>query len=428
MIYVRLKSKTVGVGPKGERLLAEIGVTRARVRKRVALAKSKPGTPQPPPWSIAAEDQLAQADQKMGDGEFDGAWKHLHEARRQEVFGYTEEEVAGGARALHTEASQKLKGWRKDAIILLVEPLLPAGDGQVHAAILNAASVITANAAGPGLSGGASAGEASPGSGDLPGTPEAAATPGPAGAPDDVAPGATDAAPGAADGLAEAVGEGEAIPPADGPNAVPPAATAGDGPARAAAPTDGAKGAGARAAATHTTSEGRKCLLAMAMHLRDERSDDLYFKLKLIRGQIIVLIWALLALLVLGAVFLAVVDGNPLKIAWEQTANGAGPSFDQLTGVNILCAMLLGAIGACFSGLVSLTGAGPEASIPERIASTSVTLARPLIGAVSAFAVILLLTSGLLSHASASAAFAFAFAAGFSERLAIGALEKLTPK
>jgi len=280
---------------KRERLLAEIAMTAERVAKRRAAANP---LAQPAPgggWWVHAEHFLQLARDKAAHREPDAAWKHLHEARRQEVFGYAASELAATVTALRYEASEKLSGWRRDAIIKTLDQL-------------------------------------------------------------------------------------NAPPPAD--------------------------------------DDGRRCLLAFAMHLRDERNDDGYFKLSLIKGQILLLVWVLAALLL---AFVALAFATPLF-----PDRLAGIRLGNIASWSLAAGMILGAAGACFSGLISLTGVSAAVSVPERIASTSVTMARPLIGAASALAAVLLLSAGLLAALSEQALYAAAFAAGFSERLAIGALDKLS--
>jgi hypothetical protein len=155
--------------------------------------------------------------------------------------------------------------------------------------------------------------------------------------------------------------------------------------------------------------------LREAMKIRDEHYDNQYFKLRLVQKQVSLLLWMLLCLLLLFALlfYLRHSDLTSVKAV--------------ISPAKLVAGILVGAIGACFSGLLSLVATSPTGTIPERVASTTITFARPAIGAVSGFAAILLLSAGLLGELPATTILAFAFAFGFSERLAIGALEKVTP-
>ncbi len=156
--------------------------------------------------------------------------------------------------------------------------------------------------------------------------------------------------------------------------------------------------------------------LIEAMKVRDEHYDNQYFKLRLVQKQVALLLWLLLILLSLfGALFAA------QYVDLTSTDTATAP-------VKMLGGVLIGAIGACFSGLLSLVSTSPGGTIPERIASTTITFARPAIGAVSGFVAILLLTAGLLGKLPATTILAVAFAFGFSERLAIGAIEKVASR
>ncbi|HYJ53710.1 MAG TPA: hypothetical protein VEW04_11120 [Allosphingosinicella sp.] len=276
--------------PKLERLEAEVIIERSRLEKRKNLAEDPEAA-----WLKAAERALTLATLRLSERRIDPAWKYLHEARRQEIFGFRDEEIEALAKALRNEAATKLGGWRQLTVNDLVKPIL---DHQ---------------------------------------------------------------------------------PPHD---------------------------------------EGRRCRLANAMQLRDENHDNRYFKLDLLHRQVAILLVLFFALLTTLIVLLM---RNPDLLSGA----GAGES-PRLGPWQLLAGAVIGALGACFSGLASLAGSSADVSIPERVASTAVTFARPAIGAASALAAMLLLGGGLLGEMGAGALFAVAFAFGFSERLAIGALERAT--
>lgn len=281
----------IGSSPKLDRLQADIAILKGRLEKRRAGAGEAS-------WLVAADRALALAAAHTVRRRIDPAWKYLHEAQRQEVFGYSEAEVEAAERALSNEAKAKLKGWRQLTVTELVKP-----------------------------------------------------------------------------GIEEPVPHGPA----------------------------------------------RQCRLAKAMQLRDEGADNRYFKLRLVQRQVAFLLW-LFFLLLGGLVALLFMNEGLLTASPSRgEAPGLGP-WQLLTGTAI------GALGACFSGIVSLVGGASDVTIPERIASSSVTIARPAIGAASALAAMLLLGAGLLSGLAPTAMYAIAFAFGFSERLAIGALERVTSR
>jgi hypothetical protein len=94
----------------------------------------------------------------------------------------------------------------------------------------------------------------------------------------------------------------------------------------------------------------------------------------------------------------------------------------------LLVGILFGGIGACLSGLISFASANSGQRVPERLANVTITSTRPLIGAASGLAAVLLIDSGLLPLARTSEAILViaALAFGFSERLVVGALEKVS--
>ncbi|HEX8625834.1 MAG TPA: hypothetical protein VF782_12280 [Allosphingosinicella sp.] len=256
-----------------------------QARSRISLAKADEGDRD---WKAAATAALDCAATELDDSRYDSAWRHLHLAKRHEIFGYSATRLDIVARSLRDEVDAKLRGWRRLSALRLLDKL--AEDGG--------------------------------------------------------------------------------------------------------------------------TTESRREVLFEAMELRDGHHDNQYFKLRLVQKQVALLLKVLLVLVALFAI-----------LFWRKHAvltSGAsvGPA-------KLLAGIFVGAIGACFSGLLSLVSTSPSGTIPDRIANTTVTLARPAIGAVSGLAAILLLSAGLLGQLPTTTILAVAFAFGFSERLAIGALEKV---
>ena len=278
---------------------AETGLFENRLRKRRASLPPEAGVV---PWLDAADEAVAAAEANIRKGRTDIAWRNLHEARRQEVFGYAPEEIEAGARALKNEAAAKLTGWRQLTVGELVLPIIEKKAGV----------------------------------------------------------------------------------------------------------------------------EDARCRLSSAMRLRDESDDNRYFKLGMLQRQVV---WLIVLKLLVFIALMALLYLWRADISLEKAPAGAPDAASHLlTYKELWVGILFGALGACFSGLVSLVASSPDVSIPERVASTSVTIARPIIGGVSALAGLLLLSAGLLAELGASATYAIAFAFGFSERLAIGALDRFTPK
>jgi uncharacterized membrane protein YiaA len=166
--------------------------------------------------------------------------------------------------------------------------------------------------------------------------------------------------------------------------------------------------------------DDQRVALIEATRLRDEHTDNVYFRNRLLRLQMVVISAALLALVV-GFVF---------TLVRMRAFGGLGESFRKpdLTISSVLASMTLGGIGACLSALITFANGSAEQKIPERLANVAVTATRPLIGAVSGMVAILMLKSGVLNLPVNAAAWIFPFVFGFSERLVIGALENQRAK
>jgi hypothetical protein len=92
-----------------------------------------------------------------------------------------------------------------------------------------------------------------------------------------------------------------------------------------------------------------------------------------------------------------------------------------------LAVMLFGLLGASLSGILSTFSDPGKVKIPELLFSFRVTLARLVVGLLSAVAASVILTSGFLQigkKTSTTVILFAALAAGFSERLVAGALKK----
>jgi p-aminobenzoyl-glutamate transporter AbgT len=87
-------------------------------------------------------------------------------------------------------------------------------------------------------------------------------------------------------------------------------------------------------------------------------------------------------------------------------------------------------MGAAFSALISLASQSAAQTIPEQVFTYRITLARQAVGLLSALAVYVLVASEFLQIGKLPVTPALvllaAFGAGFSERLVVRALERLT--
>ncbi|UCH58288.1 MAG: hypothetical protein JSV61_08675, partial [Anaerolineales bacterium] len=92
--------------------------------------------------------------------------------------------------------------------------------------------------------------------------------------------------------------------------------------------------------------------------------------------------------------------------------------------------VIFGILGACTSGILTLANSSTRQNIPEKLLTAWVTFARPLVGAVSALAVVVFALVGILEIGDKSPGLylAAAFTAGFSERLLIRTIESLVGK
>lgn len=97
-------------------------------------------------------------------------------------------------------------------------------------------------------------------------------------------------------------------------------------------------------------------------------------------------------------------------------ANGGDPGW-----LGLALPPSLGAMGATLSAMMNFAG---RKEIPDVFTSFWVTLVRPLIGAVSGLVAVLVFSTDLLNVDFSGFMFA-AFAFGFSERLVLGAIDKL---
>ncbi len=161
--------------------------------------------------------------------------------------------------------------------------------------------------------------------------------------------------------------------------------------------------------------------LIYVAQILDEHHDNVYQRLGIIRERLLLLdciavvallVWIAWMLISAPIDFTATFAATPIA-AW------------QLYGLTIL----LGLNGALVSGFAT-TQETSKAKIPEQLQTTEVSVARLVMGAVSAVALATFLSSGILnlsSNALPVILFA-AFAAGFSEQLVVKAVETVASK
>jgi hypothetical protein len=156
-----------------------------------------------------------------------------------------------------------------------------------------------------------------------------------------------------------------------------------------------------------------KWRLRHAARIRDEDSDNRYYKVALVRSQRSLLLLVLLAAIVLVLGLAAAVD-------WEADVRDPSVGFVALVA-------LFGALGACLSAIRSLGRVGEDGRIPEHVASSAITITRPALGAAAALGVYAIAAGGLLNldltdEEAHLTVLALAFAAGFSERFVLSAV------
>jgi hypothetical protein len=157
--------------------------------------------------------------------------------------------------------------------------------------------------------------------------------------------------------------------------------------------------------------------VAVATRIRDEDADNRYYRVALVRAQRGLLLGVLLVCIVIVLLLAAAVD-------WNSDLGDPTVGFTALVAV-------FGALGACLSAIQSLGHAGAQGRIPEHVATSLITIARPALGAAAALGVYAIAASGLLNislegEEAHLTVLALAFAAGFSERLVLSAVGAAT--
>jgi hypothetical protein len=186
--------------------------------------------------------------------------------------------------------------------------------------------------------------------------------------------------------------------------------------AQLARPADTARAlvrlAGERDAARRTT-------LYAAQSLRDEESVEETIRLARVRRQ----------LLILGAVLVAAVVGL-LYVATTVPVDLGAPATPGEGGAGWLYVALCGVLGAGVSAFRSVSSRITRLRVPRHLLSGALTAMRPVLGAIPAIALYLMLSTDLIGgivRPTTAGLLALAFAAGFSERWIVRAVEPLRP-
>ena len=169
-------------------------------------------------------------------------------------------------------------------------------------------------------------------------------------------------------------------------------------------------------AVAHALDAGDGVVSAAALRhatlVRDERAGNDYYQMLLLKDQLKVLLAVLfgsvLAVGVLSALFPLELDGAP----------------QVLDARLFLAVALFGLMGASFSAILSLAQVSAGRRIPELVHHSFVATMRPVLGAATALAALMLLRGGLLNLGDlrVGGVLAIAFAAGFAERLVVRAI------
>jgi len=161
-----------------------------------------------------------------------------------------------------------------------------------------------------------------------------------------------------------------------------------------------------------------------AKRLLDENGDNVYQRISILKTR-------LTLLSVIGVVWLAAWFSISLPIPFENLPAGASNAFDYLVNSPSsfwLVITLSGILGALISSFTSAIGSDAKKTrIPTEISTLTITMARIIVGSLSAIAITLFLGSGILTFPNLSFSFLFAVAiiSGFSDRLFMNAIERI---
>lgn len=168
--------------------------------------------------------------------------------------------------------------------------------------------------------------------------------------------------------------------------------------------------------------------LYQAMFIRDEHFNNQAYKDNIFRRTTLTLVSILSALLI-ALILLFFFDHLPLN----QAADCPGFEKDLLIGL-----VLFGLLGSTFSAMTKMSDSGKPSRIPELVGARRITFLRIFMGAASALVIYIFTKSQIatvikiggleLDKLEAYTIYAISFSSGFSERLVLKAVEKVSGK
>ncbi|MBF0458619.1 MAG: hypothetical protein HQK99_12090 [Nitrospirae bacterium] len=163
--------------------------------------------------------------------------------------------------------------------------------------------------------------------------------------------------------------------------------------------------------------------VAEAQKLLDEYANDRWLKIRILQSQIWI-ISSVIVLVVISIIFLGRYFNHNLFVKEDDI----GVSLPEW--LFLLVVALFGVLGASFSGARSVANEKAKESIPDQIESNSIIIMRLIVGSASALAVHCFLRMGLAKILTSNAAsyYGVSFVVGFSERLVVRAVEKISDK
>jgi 8-oxo-dGTP diphosphatase len=102
-----------------KRLARAIASYRIELNHLIQRTEPRATSGSAPPWANAARNLLVKAQQALDDKDIDRGWRCLNAAQRMELFGLAESDpiaLQAKAQTILREASEKVTGWRKQAI------------------------------------------------------------------------------------------------------------------------------------------------------------------------------------------------------------------------------------------------------------------------------------------------------------------------
>ena len=158
--------------------------------------------------------------------------------------------------------------------------------------------------------------------------------------------------------------------------------------------------------------------LTQSERIINEHHSNIYRRLEIIQRQ-----FRWLA----GFAVIAIVSWVVLLAIKDQLFPSETQVYDLTLNIQTI---IFGVLGACISGILTLANSSTRQNIPEKLLNSWVTFARPLVGLVSALAVVIFVLSGILeiNKESHGLYLSAAFIAGFSERLLIKTIEGVVGK